>query len=314
MYDIFSVGGTALDVFLQINEASVNCRLDSSFCQLCMNYADKIPVEKIHFVAGVGTAPNNAVGSSRLGLKAGLYTIVGDDSSGRESIDILKKEKVSVKYVVKDKKAKTDYTTAITFQGERTMLMYQTPRVYKLPVGLKTKWLFLGGMPNGHKALYEQIIKKVRKEGVKLGYNPGNHELRGGIDALKNILSVTEVFILNKEEAYRLVGKDSNIEKLASKLYSFGPKIVVVTDGKNGAVCFDGHSYYSQTIFNLPVVEKTGAGDAFATGFVAALIHGLELKEALRWGAANAAFVVQHIGAQKGLLTKREMIKFLDRD
>ena len=94
MYDIFSVGGTALDVFMQIHEASVNCQINTAICQLCMNYAEKIPVEKVINVAGVGTAPNNAVGSARLGMKAALYTIVGDDSAGRDSLAIFKKEKV----------------------------------------------------------------------------------------------------------------------------------------------------------------------------------------------------------------------------
>ncbi|MBI5221741.1 MAG: carbohydrate kinase family protein, partial [Candidatus Magasanikbacteria bacterium] len=224
-----------------------------------------------------------------------------------------KKEKVSTKYIMVDKKNRTDYSSILSFKGERTLLTFQVPRKYSLPTGIKTEWIFLGALPDGHKLLHSQIVKKVKKEKVKIGYNPGAHELRDGIDGMKDILKVTEVFIVNKEEAWRLIGKDEDIKILLTKLKKYGPKLVVITDGKNGACCFDGDNFYHQPIFNLPVVEKTGAGDAFATGFVSALIHDLDVKTALRYGAANSASVVGHIGAQAGLMTKLQMKKFLDQ-
>ncbi len=311
MYDILSIGGTAMDVFLDVHEASVHCRLKAEVCQLCLNYAEKIPVQKVTFVSGVGTAPNNAVGSARLGLKAALYTIIGNDVAGVNSYDIFTKEGVATKYVVVDKKNPTDYSTILSFQGERTLLTCQLPRKYSLPRNIETKWIFLGNLPDGHKILHSQLIKKIKKEKVKLGYNPGAHELREGIEGMKEILSVTEVFIINKEEAWRLVGRDVDIKNLLVKLKEFGPKIVVITDGKNGATSYDGTSFYAQGIYDLPVVEKTGAGDAFATGFMASLIGGCDVQMALRCGAANSASVVGHIGAQVGLMTKKQMQKFL---
>lgn len=311
MYDILSVGGTALDVFLELNEATVNCRIDNTACQFCINYADKIPVQKVTNVPGVGTAPNNAVGSARLGLKAALYTVVGDDSAGADSIAVLKKEKVATKHVLVDKKNRTDYSTILSFQGERTLLTFQVPRRYSLPKDIKTKWMFLGALPDGHELLHSQAVKKAKKEKVKIGYNPGAHELRDGIDGMRELLGVLEVFIVNKEEGWRLIGKHDDIKVLLTKLRSYGPKLVVVTDGKNGAYCFDGENFYHQPIFDTPVVEKTGAGDAFATGLIAALIQGLDVKTALRYGAANSASVVGYIGAQAGLFTKPGINKFL---
>lgn len=313
MYDIVSVGGTALDVFLDLHEANVSCSLKSDECQLCLNYADKIPVENVVNVPGVGTAPNNAVGSVRLGLKAALYTVVGNDSPGKDSVAVFKKEKVATKYVVVDKKNRTDYSSILSFKGERTLLTFQVPREYSLPSGIKTKWMFLGALPDGHKLLHSQVVKKAQKEKVKVGYNPGAQELREGIDGMKDLLKVVEVFIINKEESWRLIGKDDDVKILLTKLKKYGPKFVVITDGKNGACCFDGENFYHEPIFNLPVVEKTGAGDAFATGLIAALIYGLDIKTALRYGAANSANVVGYIGAQAGLLTKSQMKKFLDQ-
>lgn len=312
MYDILSIGGTALDVFLELHEATVNCRIDNTACQLCINYADKIPLTNVTNVPGVGTAPNNAVGSSRLGLKAALYTIIGNDSPGKDSVEVFKKEKVATKYVMIDKKNRTDYSSILSFKGERTLLTFQVPRKYSLPMSVKTKWIFLGALPDGHTLLHTQIVKKAKKDGVKIGYNPGAHELRDGIDGMKDLLKVLEVFIVNKEEAWRLIGQDEDIKILLTKLRKYGPKLVVITDGKNGATCFDGDNFYFQPIFNLPMVEKTGAGDAFATGLVAALIQGLEVKMALRYGAANSASVVGHVGAQAGLLNKSQIKKLLN--
>ncbi len=310
MYDLVSVGDTALDVFLMLHEATVSCQLNAPACQLCVNYSDKIPVEKVVDVPGVGTAPNLAVGSARLGLNVGLYTVVGDDAAGKQGFDVFKKEKVSTALVKIDKKARTDYSSVISFKGERTILTYQVPRKYKLPA-CKTKWLFLASLSDGHKALHQQIIKKVKKEKIKLAFNPGANELREGVERLKPILAVTDILFLNKEEVWQLLGKVEDTKFMLRKLMELGPRIVVVTDGSNGAYCFDGMNVYFQGVFDVKVLEKTGAGDAFATGFLNALINKCDVKDALRWGAANAGSVVEKIGAQAGLLTKNGVLKFL---
>lgn len=311
MYDIISIGDTTLDVFLQVHDATVNCTLDTKFCQLCVNYSEKIPVQKITEVAGVGSAANTAVGSARLGLKTALYTIIGDDYAGKDSLKVFKQESVATKYIKIDKKNRTDYSTVVSFKGERTILTYHSHKKYSLPVMDKTKWLYLSSLSEGHKLLYSQIVKKVKKEKLKLGFNPGTYELKQGIELLKPMLALTTVFMVNKEEAWKLVGKIEDTKKLLTTFKEFGPEIVIITDGPRGAHAFDGKDFYFQDIFDLPAVERTGAGDAFATAVIAGIINGLDLREALRWGAANAAAVIQKIGAREGLLSKKGMSKFL---
>jgi fructoselysine 6-kinase len=87
--------------------------------------------------------------------------------------------------------------------------------------------------------------------------------------------------------------------------------MVVVTDGKEGSFGYDGKKIYKQGIFPAEVVDMTGAGDGFAVGALAGLIHGKDLPEAMRWGAANGASVVKFIGAQEGLLSYDKMQEVL---
>ncbi len=310
MYDLVAVGDTALDVFLMLHEATVNCQINTQACQLCVNYSDKIPVEKVVDVPGVGTAPNCAVGASRLGLRSAIYTVLGNDAAGKQSIDVFKKEKVSPVLVKIDKTTRTDFSSVISFKGERTILTYQAPRKYKMPP-CKTKWVFLASLSDGHKMMHRQIINKVKTEKIKLAFNPGANELREGLDSLKPLLKVTDVLFLNKEEVWQLLGKAEDIKFMLRKLMQLGPNIVVVTDGSKGAYCFDGNNFYFQGIFDVKVLEKTGAGDAFASGFLSALINGACIKDSLRWGAANAGSVVEKIGAQAGLLNEKGILKFL---
>jgi sugar/nucleoside kinase (ribokinase family) len=130
---------------------------------------------------------------------------------------------------------------------------------------------------------------------------------------MKDILRHTEVIFVNREEAETLVGDSVDIPGLLYRLHELGPHIAVITDGKNGAYASNSVNVYYLPIFPAKFVEATGAGDAFATGFVAALFHGKTVPEAMRWGTANSASVIGKIGPQEGLLTIPELHAMLKR-
>ncbi|MBP9695137.1 MAG: carbohydrate kinase family protein [Candidatus Magasanikbacteria bacterium] len=308
MYDIISIGDTTVDVFLILDDASVQCDLDKTNCKLCINYADKIAVKEMAKVNAVGNAANNAVASSRLGMKTALVSIVGNDDSGHGIFKILKEEKVNTKFVSVDHEHGTNYSTVLDYKGERTILVYHEHRKYhwqKIPA---SHWLYFTSMGQGHEAMFPALLDHVKKSKTKMVFNPGTHQLKLGIEKLKPILAGTHVLCLNKEEGVRLAGKITDIKKLMQALRVFGPKIVVVTDGQAGAYAYDGKQAYFCPIFPAPIVERTGCGDAFASGFIGALYCGKDIPEAMKWGSINAAGVLQHIGAQKGLQTKRQIM------
>src|SRR3989338_5306935 len=127
-------------------------------------------------------------------------------------------------------------------------------------------------------------------------------------------MQVATVFLVNKDEARELLGNSDDIKELLKGLKSKGPEMVVVTDDGKGSYCFDSTNFYHLDIFRVPVVEMTGAGDAYSTGFVCALALGFNVKEAMRWGAMNGASVIQKIGAREGLLTRKAMEMLLEQN
>ncbi|MBU1179543.1 carbohydrate kinase family protein [Patescibacteria group bacterium] len=311
-FDIVSIGDATLDTFLKLEDAVIIPSGEEHNPMLCLAYADKIPIE--HFEQKIaGNAANNAVGSVRLGMKAAFYSIVGDDDSGKEIVQAIKKEKVSTKYLKVDKKAVTNYTVVLNYNGERTQLIYRVDRQYDLPKLDKAKWVYYTAVGKNHVTLERDIVEYVKKTGAQLAFNPGAYQLKRGAKALSAVLKVTKVLFVNKEEAYKLVGRFENMKDLVEELRTLGPRITVVTDGSKGACSCDEKRCYKMGVFPVKVTEMTGAGDAFATGFVAALHYGKGVDEALRWGTANSTSVITSIGPQEGLLSKAGIEKLLKK-
>lgn len=306
MYDILSIGDTTIDHIVQLKEADVHCTLDKGSCLLCLQYAEKIPVES-WTRAVAGNAANNATGSARLRMKNAIVTIVGDDDEGELITKTLKKEGVDVHMIAKDKKKGTNASTVISFEGERTILVYHEPRKYKLPRLPKSKWVYYTSVGKNHDRYNREIITYIKKTGAKLAYNPGSHQLNTGINGMKKVLQFCTVLFVNKEEAARIIGVKPTIQQTLESLCVLGPQFVVVTDGDNGSYGFDGKMMHTLHVIKAKVVEKTGAGDSFATATIYALNQNLPLDTAMHYGAINSASVIEHIGPQTGLLTKKEI-------
>ena len=311
-YDIISIGDATLDLFVGIEDASVLCNLQKDMCLLCLSYADKIPAASFQRVIG-GNAANNAVGSSRLGLNAAFYSIVGGDDTGRRVLETVRREKVSPEYVVVARSQETNSSVVLNYKAERTILVYHIDRKYKMPKFKPTKWFYLTSMGKNHLDFHMELLEYVKRTDTKLGFNPGTHQLKEGLEKLRPMLENTTVLFVNKEEAQRLVGQIQDMKELLSAMRRVGPKIVVITDGENGSYAFDGLKFWKCGITDTPVVERTGAGDAFATAFLSALIHGKNIPEALHWGTMNSASVITKVGPEAGLLTKAQMRSWLKK-
>lgn len=308
MFDFISIGDARIDVFVHLPKAHLSCTLNKEKCELCLNYGDKIPVDSVKSLTA-GNNNNNAIGSARLKMKTALYGNIGGDANGRMILDHLKTEGVDTRYVVVNKDVTTELSIVLNYQGERTILVYHYPWGYSLPDLEKTRWVYFSSVSFSFSktSLISQIEQYIERTGANLVYTPGTHQLNFGVKKFPRLLALTKVFIVNKEEAKKVLGMDEEkkveIKRLLLGLSDLGPEIVVITNGVGGSYGFDRGKFWKIEIFPAKLLEMTGAGDAYATGLVAGLFYGKDLPEAMRWGAANGASVVEQIGSQAGLLT-----------
>lgn len=315
MLDFIAIGDCTLDVFLRIHEATVSCQLNKAQCVLCLEYANKIPVESVIKVPGAGNASNAAVGASRLGLTSSVVSIIGKDEVGEGILTQWKKEKVATNYVKIDPKHETNYSTVLDFQGERTILVYSQPRTYRLPRLAPTNWIYYTALGAHHEPLEKDLLKYLHaRPSTKLAFNPGSAQLKRGLKSLKPIIARSELFIVNKEEAERLLEDGERpVPNLLMSFIHLRARLVVITDGPKGSYATDGQKMWHCPIFPGKIEERTGAGDSFATSFVYALSQEWSISEAMRAGTANAWSVVQRIGPQAGLLRTPELKKVMKK-
>lgn len=311
MYDLITIGDCMIDAFhvLEDHEIDVLCSMDTKECQLCMTYADKIPIKELHKLVA-GNAANNVVGASRLGLRTAIYTVVGDDMAGQLIREKLQEEGVALDYLICQRGAESNYSTVLSFKGERTILVYHSERQFRLPSMDRAEWLYYTSMTKaGHAAIIDNLLRYHTEQGSKLIYQPGTFQLRLGAEPVKALLEGTHLIIMNKEEAQGYCQlPHGSIAELLVALTSLGPRIAVVTDGAAGSSAMQEQTMWSLgTRPEIPRKESTGAGDAYATGLTTALMLGHDLPEAMRWGTLNAEGVIQQIGPQAGLLTREAM-------
>lgn len=313
--DLLSIGDAMLDVFLSLNEADVRCDLKEDECVLCLPYADKIPVDRVTHVPGAGNASNNAVGASRLGMKTAIYSVLGNDDVATIIANYWKGEGVETTYVVHDDKRPTNYSTVLNYHGERTILLYHEHRDYEFPTNMaKAKWVYLTSMGEGSERIHPQLIEYLDKTKARFVFQPGTFQLRLGMRMLKQLIARAEIVIMNKDEAVALLKNGTkDIPTLLKEFCMVGCTTPIITDGRKGSYAYDGKDVLKMGIMDTPVVERTGCGDAFATALVAGLHYGKSLEEAMRWGTANSASVIETVGPQEGLLTKTKLNAMLRR-
>lgn len=318
-FDLLSIGDASMDVFMTPLESDTICRLDTKECSICFDYGDKIPVKNLEFSVG-GNAANNAVGTKRLGISTGIVLTLGQDSVGDMIVKRLKDEGVDATYIIEQPATSSNYSTIINYSGERTIFVYHAPRSYEFPVHLPvTPWLYLTSMGESFRPFYIHVVDWLKANPqIKLAFNPGSWQMRSDPENIKDVMALTHVIFVNRDEAEKLTGfteSDKKERDLLIALSKLGPKICVITDGSNGSFAYDSINgkFLKAGVLPVDAYERTGAGDAFGSGALAALIHGKPLDEALIWGTCNSASVIGYTGSQKGLLKFEEMDAWLVR-
>lgn len=311
-YDIITIGSAALRDFTFFINADKKNKSD----YICLPAGAKINISESYFTHG-GGACNVVVGLANFGLKVATIVRVGKDYSGQAIIDGLKNKKVDTSFVQVDKKSHTGVSAVIQPRGgDRTILTYRGAndnleiKSEKLK-NIKTKWLYLSTLSGNWQPMINQIFNlKDKDPNLKIAWNPSVIQLQAGKKKLAPFLKKTEILIVNRKEAAILSGKDeNNMSFLLKSLYQLGPKIIVITCGSDGAYIMDADEILYEPSQATKIIDTTGAGDSFSSGFLAALILFNDLRKALKLGIINSAANLRVVGAQEGLLTKKDLKK-----
>lgn len=310
MYDVITIGSATVDVFAHTSNQLVKF-ITPSHEQNLIAYpsGSKILVSELDFLIG-GGGTNTAVSFSRLGLHTAFAGKIGDDENGYRILHALDTDGVDF---VGSKQGQSGYSIVLdSIEHDRTILTYKGANNNLREDELTTatsKWLYISSMMDISFQSTIKLAQKLHEKGTKIAFNPSNYQTKLGMMHLSELLRITDVLILNKEEAQSLLGKTAESSVLATLLATHCGPYVIVTDGKRGAWC-----YYDKTIYEITpspgqaVVESTGAGDAFASGFVAAIIKNLPLQESLQTAMKQAQGVIGFPGAKKGLLEWNDLV------
>lgn len=322
-YTVICVGSVSQDIFFPTDEGIVLETPDDVAAQVKVAFelGGKYRVRDRYEAVG-GVAANVASGLSRLGHRVACYSNRGDDEIGRFVEKILKQEGVSTEYLHIDRTAKTDLSAIIvlTKNAERT-IFHNRDANEKLPIyesELKnTQWLFVSALNGPWQENLKTLLDIRERFGCKLALNPGQHNIRENATYMVRVLRTADVLLLNKDEAIELLMRlpeqpsreELNDERfLITQLHEAGAKIIGLTDGKRGAWGYDGKEYWFCPIHTRgKIVDSTGCGDAFGSGFFSALLEKKSIDVALRYGIAQSGSVVGFYGASQGLLSKEEM-------
>ena len=323
MYDVICVGSNTYDVFVKtdaevrevISHQVINGKnTHISDKGIVYPVGDKILINHLDFQIG-GGGTNCAVALAKLGFKTAYLGKIGRDDNGVKVYECLKNSNVDFIGSLGDQTGFSvildsvyEDRTILTSKGCNDQLKYSELDLKKTD----TKMLYCSSMMGESFETLKKIITYFKKKGAIVSFNPSLYMTKD--KRINTILKNLDLLIFNKEEAFSLSGTE-DLKSAFSHLQSKVKGIIVITDGKNGAYCLHKKKVY-RALPNkkLKIVETTGAGDAFASGFSSGLLEKADIKECMLRGLILSEAVIQDYGAKTNLLTEKNLRSKLKKD
>lgn len=301
---IVTVGAAVQDVFMSQSEVLAPVCENPEDCFTRLDLGSKADVNQIHFSTG-GGATNAAVTFARQGFDVRFMGVIGDDLAGQAVLADLDEEGVDTQLVKTSKEYNTGYSVLLLApNGERTILTYRGASThyhrndFSLE-GVEADWMYVSNMA-GRMDVLADLFDEAREKNIKICFNPGKKELAQR-EKLIGLLEDVSVLTVNREEMSMIAEGDS-LELLVRNGLALAP-VVLVTDGANGSMASDGKTLVRAGMYeDVESIDRTGAGDAFASGFLSQWANGASLKQSVHFASANSSSVIMQIGAKTGLL------------
>ena len=271
-----------------------------------------------------GSPSNIAMNVKKLGINSLVASAVGEDGLGKFLINHLKNTNIDTSYI-----QQVDYATSMVLVTKsRTSPVpifyreadYQLSYTSNLEEALKdSKIVHFSCWPISRMPVrdtVERVIKEARKNNMLVCFDPNYHPMiwqkgEDGIEYVKSIVSKVDIIKPSEDDAERLFGKDS-YENQIEKFLKLGAKLVIMTLGKDGAIVSNGEEIIKFNTVATEVVDTTGAGDAFWSGFYAAIVKGYNIRKSLNLGFAVSAYKLKYTGAVVDLPSLEEIKEIYD--
>ena len=271
----------------------------------------KIDIDKVSYQVG-GGGTNSATTFARFGHESIFVGNIGHDIAGEAVLACLDKEGIDSSFVSTVRKSTGCSVILLDKKsGERTILTHRgaSAKFDNLDANLLNDiypdWLYATSL-HGDIETLRRFFRKAKSLGARIMFNPGNLEIEQRQKLLR-LLEYVDILLVNKREASHLVPGEL-LPELLTKLRNY-VKTVIITDGQMGCIASDGkHTYRFGLYEDLKVVDTTGAGDAFGSGFLAAYAKSNAFLDSLVFASANSTSVVNKLGAKTGILTGREIL------
>lgn len=311
-YDVVSVGSAVMDVLLRSSAFKVvDSKEFPGGVAICEAYDGKVEADAIEITSG-GGGTNTAVSFARKGLRTAIIAEMGADLAGKFILAELVREGVDTSFLVVEEGEETGISVVLaSAEGGRSIVTYRGASrmlsAQDIPwKRLQTKWLYVSSL-GGRIGLLEKLVRWAKRNAVRIAVNPGQGELRDP-ERLWKIVRAVDVLLMNRAEARRL----TKIDFLDPAIFTsdaclVGPTMSIITAGEQGGkVCVGGQCRFYEGS-RVRKVSSVGAGDAFGSGYVAALILEKPMDVAIEWGRRNAESVLGYLSAKRGLLTRSEL-------
>lgn len=305
MYDVLTIGSATVDIYMK--SADFHLQKTDDGLLLCQEYGGKMDVNHFQMTPG-GAGTNTAVGFSRMGFKVAAIVEIGTDVMGQMVFDELQREHVGTEFVISEKTEETAVSVLlISGDGGRSALTHRgasshlEARDIPWDALKQTRWIHLSNV-SGDTELLFTLFEFIKKSDVGLSWNPGKKELQMIADGKILVESIAADMLFMNAEEWEV------LQPVQERILEQVPKIIV-TDGFHGGKLFVKGSYqFTYAAEKVDVMQETGAGDAFVTGFVSGYLSGQDLPTSCKWGVKNSTSVIQKMDAKQGLLTKAQVL------
>ena len=304
MARIVSVGAALQDIYL-IDHDDFGTNKRGFFNQI--ELGAKIDIDKIQFSTG-GGATNASTTFARYGHESIFMGCISNDPAGAAIIASFDEEGIDSSYVTYVPNGHTGCSIILLApSGERSILTCRGASAKFDAINpddldtIHPDWIYVTTFRGNMNAL-DRLFTKAHSMGAKIMFNPGNLEL-GSPRKLLGLLSDVDILLVNKSEAKKIV-QGTVLTEIFARIKNYVPA-AIITDGHQGAIAGDGNEVYRIGLYeDVPVIDATGAGDAFGSGFLAAYADGRSFADSLIFASANSTSVIQKTGSKAGIIHK----------